>query len=148
MEAVLPVPDRIERELELPHPPEKVWNALTTAEGLGSWFGSRADIDDLRPGGTVRVWWHEDGPHTLRIQLVEPPSRFAFTWPIEGLPPSDPRRTRVEFTLRPTPTGTRLTVVEIGFAQLPDHLAGAYEGNVEGWAMELAELVEYLDVSA
>ena len=144
----MPLPDRIERDLELHHPPEKVWNALTTTEGLGGWFGSRAEIDDLRPGGTVRVWWDEDGPHTLRIQSVEPPRRFAFTWAIEGLPAGDPRRTHVEFSLTPTPAGTRLRVVEIGFAQLPDHLGGAYRSNVDGWATELAELAEYLDVAA
>lgn len=144
----MPLPDRIERDQDLRWPPEKVWNALTTPEGLGSWFGSRAEIDEMRPGGTVRIWWGEDGPHTLRIRTVEPPHRFAFTWPISGLPASDPRRTHVEFSLTPTPTGTRLTVVEIGFAQLPDHLGGAYEGNVAGWAAELAELAEYLDVAA
>ncbi|NNH68523.1 ATPase [Nocardia uniformis] len=144
----MPLPDRIERTLELHHPPDKVWNALTTAEGLGSWFGSRAEIDDLCPGGTVRVWWDDDGPHTLSIQTVEPPRRFAFTWPIEGLPPSDPRRTHVEISLAPTPTGTRLMVVDTGFAQLPDHLANAYEGNVSGWTTELAELAEYLDAAA
>ncbi|WP_327149063.1 SRPBCC domain-containing protein [Nocardia sp. NBC_01329] len=121
---------------------------MTTPEGLGGWFGSRAEIDDLRPGGTVRVWWDGDGPHTLRIQIVEPPRRFAFAWAIEGLPAGDPRRTHVEFTLEPTPTGTRLTMVETGFAQLLDHSAQAYEGNTNGWAMELAELAEYLDAAA
>ncbi|MBB5914574.1 uncharacterized protein YndB with AHSA1/START domain [Nocardia transvalensis] len=121
---------------------------MTTPKGLGSWFGSRAEIDDLRPGGTVRAWWDTDGPHILRIQIVEPPRRFAFTWAIEGLPDGDPRRTRVEFSLIPTPSGTRLRVVESGFAQLPDHVGGAYEGNVKGWATELAELAEYLDVAA
>jgi hypothetical protein len=44
--------------------------------------------------------------------------------------------------------GTRITVVEIGFTQLPDHVAGAYEGNVEGRAMKRAELAEYLDAAA
>lgn len=144
----MPLPDRIERALELRHPPEKVWTALTTAEGLGSWFGSRAEIDELRPGGTAQVWWGEDGPHTLWIQIVEPPRRFAFSWAIAGLPAGDPRRTHVEFTLEPTPAGTRLTMVETGFAQLPDQLTRAYEGNVEGWATELAELAGYLDVAA
>ncbi|MGW1740947.1 SRPBCC domain-containing protein [Nocardia sp. NPDC001965] len=142
------MPDRIERDLELHHPPEKVWNALTTPDGLGGWFGSRAEIDALRPGGTVRVWWDEDGPHTLRIESVEPPRRFAFTWAIEGLPAGDPRRTHVEFSLTRTSTGTRLRVVESGFAQLPDHLGGAYEANAGGWATELTELTEYLDVAA
>lgn len=32
-------PDRIERTIELAHPPERVWAALTTAEGLAAWFG-------------------------------------------------------------------------------------------------------------
>jgi uncharacterized protein YndB with AHSA1/START domain len=32
-------PDRIERTVEIAHPPAKVWAALTTAEGLGAWFG-------------------------------------------------------------------------------------------------------------
>jgi uncharacterized protein YndB with AHSA1/START domain len=31
--------DRIERTVELAHPPATVWAALTTAEGLSSWFG-------------------------------------------------------------------------------------------------------------
>ena len=35
-------PDRIERTVELAHPPAKVWAALTTAEGLGAWFGNEA----------------------------------------------------------------------------------------------------------
>ncbi|PSK93634.1 uncharacterized protein YndB with AHSA1/START domain [Murinocardiopsis flavida] len=144
----MPVPDRIERTLELAHPPEKVWTALTTAEGLGGWFGSRAEIDALRPGGEARVHWDEYGEHTLLIQVVEPPHRFAYTWAIEGLAASDPRRTYVEFTLEPTGSGTRVTVRETGFAQLPDALAGAYDDNVNGWRMELADLAEYLDAAA
>jgi uncharacterized protein YndB with AHSA1/START domain len=43
-------PDRIQRTVAVAHPPEKVWAALTTAEGLGAWFGDEATIV-LRPGG-------------------------------------------------------------------------------------------------
>jgi uncharacterized protein YndB with AHSA1/START domain len=46
-------PDRIERTVDVAHPPEKVWAALTTAEGLSAWFGNEAEID-LRPGGSAR----------------------------------------------------------------------------------------------
>ena len=46
-------PDRIERSVELAHPPAKVWAALTTAEGLSAWFGEKATID-LRPEGPLR----------------------------------------------------------------------------------------------
>lgn len=44
--------DRIERSVELAHPPDKVWAALTTAESLSSWFSEKATID-LRPGGAA-----------------------------------------------------------------------------------------------
>ncbi len=55
---------------------------------------------------------------------------FGFTWHIYGLPEDDPRRTYVEFTLEPTGSGTRLTVVESGFAQLTDDaFRQAYDGN-------------------
>lgn len=142
------VPDRIERTLDLTHSPESVWAALTTAEGLGGWFGSSAEVD-LRPDGEAHVKWAQyNDESTLWIKVVEPPHRFAFTWPVHGQPESDPRRTYVEFTLTPTETGTRLTVVESGFAQLPDELLKAYEGNIEGWRLELGELVEYLDAAA
>ena len=46
-------PDRIERTVELAAPPDRVWAALTTAEGLSAWFGNEATID-LRPGGWPR----------------------------------------------------------------------------------------------
>jgi uncharacterized protein YndB with AHSA1/START domain len=137
------IPDRIERVLDLPHPPSKVWAAVTTAEGLGTWFGKQASID-LRPGGAARLWW-PDNSVDLRVERVDEPSVFAFTWPIDGLPADDPRRTYVEFTLEPAGAGTRLTVVETGFAQAPD--GTAYRGNSDGWGRELAELVEYLDAA-
>ncbi len=137
-------PDRIERTVEIPSPPAKVWDALTTAEGLGTWFGNAATID-LRPGGSARLSWTDGGTADLRVVRVEEPAVFGFTWHIHGLPEDDPRRTYVEFTLEPVGAGTRLTVVESGFAQLPeDAHAKAYGGNTDGWARELGELVEYL----
>jgi len=84
----------------------------------------------------------------MRVERVEEPTVFGFTWQIYGLPEDDPRRTYVEFTLEPVGSGTRLTVVESGFAQLPsDAYAAAYDGNTKGWASELAELVSYLDAA-
>jgi uncharacterized protein YndB with AHSA1/START domain len=141
-------PDRIERTVELAHPPATVWAALTTAEGLAAWFGDEAAID-LRPGGAARMRWHEEGfTAKMRVERVEEPTVFGFTWPIYGLPEEDPRRTYVEFTLEPAGAGTRLTVVESGFAQLPeDAYRAAYDGNTEGWAKELGELAAYLDAA-
>ncbi|WP_280300343.1 SRPBCC domain-containing protein [Nocardia neocaledoniensis] len=140
-------PDQIVRTVELAHPPAKVWAAITTAEGLASWFGNTAEID-LRPGGDMRMTWKEGFSADMRVERVEEPSVFGYTWPINGLPDEDPRRTYVEFTLVPVGTGTRLTVVETGFAQLPEDLhKEAFEGNVGGWKSELGELVEYLDAA-
>jgi uncharacterized protein YndB with AHSA1/START domain len=141
-------PDRIERTIEIAYPPTRVWAALTTAEGLGAWFGDAATID-LRPGGAAQLTWTSGDKAPMRIERVEEPTVFAFTWGIYGLPDDDPRRTYVEFTLMSTSVGTRLTVVESGFAQLPeDEYRKAFEANTDGWAHELGELVEYLDANA
>ena len=140
-------PDRLERTVELAHPPKKVWAALTTAEGLGTWFGHQATID-LRPGGTGQMTWNSGDKAEMRIERVDEPTIFGFTWHIYGLPAEDPRRTYVEFTLEPVDTGTRLTVVESGFAQLPDEdYRKAFSSNTEGWASELGELVDYLNAA-
>jgi uncharacterized protein YndB with AHSA1/START domain len=138
-------PDRIERVVEIAHPPAKVWAALTTAEGLASWFGNEVTID-LRPGGSAQMKFSSGHTADMRVERVEEPTVFGFTWHIFGLPDDDPRRTYVEFTLEPVSAGTRLTVVESGFAQLAgDAHRSAYDGNTQGWASELGELVDYLD---
>ena len=140
-------PDRIERVVEIAHPPARVWAALTTAEGLRSWFGNTATID-LRPGGSAQMTWTGGHSADMRVERVEEPAVFGFTWHIYGLPDDDPRRTYVEFTLEPVGAGTRLTVVESGFAQWPeDAYREAYDGNTGGWASELGELVDYLDAA-
>jgi uncharacterized protein YndB with AHSA1/START domain len=147
MEVVMGFPDRIERTVEIGRPPAAVWTALTTADGLGAWFGDRATID-LRPGGAGQLTWDHGHSADLRVERVDEPRVFGFTWRIYGLPDDDPRRTYVEFTLEPVGAGTRLTVVESGFAQLSDeaHVA-SFDGNTKGWASELGELVAYLDAA-
>jgi uncharacterized protein YndB with AHSA1/START domain len=138
-------PDRIERVVEIAQPPGKVWAALTTAEGLGAWFGKTATID-LRPGGAARMTWDDGQSVEMRVERVEEPTVFGFTWPVFGMPVDDPRRTYVEFTLEELGQGTRLKVVETGFSQLPDegHDKG-YAAHTQGWASELGELVDYLE---
>jgi uncharacterized protein YndB with AHSA1/START domain len=138
-------PDRIERVVEIQRPPARVWAAITTAEGLGTWFGDHATID-LRPGGAARMTWADGQSADMRVERVEEPEVFGFTWRLHGLPEDDPRRTYVEFTLEPVAGGTRLTVVETGFAQLSAEEHGAaFDGNTKGWAAELGELVAHLD---
>ena len=115
---------------------------------LAAWFGNEATID-LRPGGSAQMTWTSEGfTAEMRVERVEEPRVFGFTWPVYGLPDEDPRRTYVEFTLEPAAAGTRLTVVESGFAQLPEDVyRKAFDGNTDGWAKELGELADYLDAA-
>ncbi len=141
-------PDRIQRTVDIAHPPATVWAALTTADGLSAWFGNQAAID-LRPGGAAWMKWDSGHTAKIRVERVEEPTVFGFTWPVYGLPDDDPRRTYVEFTLEPAGPGTRLTMVESGFAQLSaDAHKTAYDGNAGGWASELGELIDYLNAAA
>jgi uncharacterized protein YndB with AHSA1/START domain len=141
------IPDSIERELILPVPPERVWTALTRPDQLSAWFGTQATID-LRPGGEVIFTWDgSTGPRGTNrgvIEVVEPPNRFAFRW---QLSPDTVQMTRVEFMLQPHPEGTRLRLVESGFASLPPELrGGCHESNTRGWQRELGELAQFLVV--
>jgi uncharacterized protein YndB with AHSA1/START domain len=139
----LGVPDSIEREVILPAPPARVWAALTQADQLGAWFGTQASID-LRPGGEVVFTWDgSTGPRGSSrgvIEIVEPTQRFAFRWQADQ---GDAQMTRVEFTLESHAEGTRLFVVESGFASLPPELR-TRESHMEGWQRELGELAQYL----
>jgi uncharacterized protein YndB with AHSA1/START domain len=137
-------PDRIERSMELAHPPAQVWAAITTPEGLSAWFGDKATID-LRPGGAAEMTFRSGLTVDMRVERVEEPTVFGFTWRLPDLPEDDPRRTYVEFTLEADGAGTRLRVVETGFAQLPDDSRRTtYDSHAEGWVSELAELAGYL----
>jgi uncharacterized protein YndB with AHSA1/START domain len=144
----MPIPNTITRTLDLAHPQQKVWDALTTLDGLTGWFGSHAE-GEVTPGQDVRMRWEQyDMEQTLAIKVVDPMSVFAYVWAINGAPEGDPRRTYVEFALEPTASGTQLVVTESGFAQLPDEwLESTYQGNNEGWGAELGELVAYLDAA-
>ncbi len=140
-------PDQIVRTVEINKPPARVWAALTTAEGLSAWFGETATID-LRPGGAASMTWSSGDRADMRVERIEEPAVFGFTWHIYGLPADDPRRTYVEFVLEPNGDGTRLTVTESGFSQLPDDdHRKAFDGNTGGWKSELGELVAYLDAA-
>lgn len=137
-------PDRIERTVQLNRPPAEVWPALTTAEGLSAWFGQRVTID-LRPGGAASMTFASGMTVEMRVERVEEPRVFAYTWRLPNLPADDPRRTFVEFTLEPDGDGTLLRLCETGFAQLPDDIRQAtYESHNDGWTQELAELAEHL----
>ena len=140
--------DQIETTLDLPHPPQRVWRAITTPEGLNQWFGDRVTMK-LEEGSPILFEWDAHGEAGGIIQTVEPIHKFAYRWRATGIPEevamNETNSTLVTFELTPTPTGTRLRVVETGFATLaPDLREKAFRENTNGWAAELDELVTFL----
>lgn len=137
--------DEIRRELVLAAPIDRVWEALTRPEHLSSWFGDIAEID-LRPGGRAKFGWTEyDSISDAIIEVVEAPTRFAFRWEaVAGVPVEDVS-TLVDFTLEAEGEGTRLTMVESGFASLPEEeYEHRFQDNTSGWKAELNDLDVYL----
>ncbi len=142
-------PDQIERETLIAAPVERVWTVLTEAEHIGSWFADAGAGIDLRPGGALVMHWQEHGTTKARLEAVEPPHRFAYRWTAHhaaGEEPAEGNSTLVEFTLTPEGDGTRLRVVETGFAALAtsdEQRRTNYDDNVGGWATVVGRLAEY-----
>jgi uncharacterized protein YndB with AHSA1/START domain len=141
--------DSIERETFIEAPVERVWEIVTEPEHVGRWFSDAGAEIDLRPGGAMSMTWEEHGTVYGRVEAVEAPHRFAVRWAakIGSRAIDEGNSTLVEFTLAASDSGTKLRVVESGFASLDmpeaDRIA-KIEDNTEGWAIELAHLAAYV----
>ncbi len=84
----------------LPHPPAKVWRALTQPEHLAAWFPTTIE-GDLVPGSALRFSFREMDlpPFGGTLGTCEPPSLLEFSWGDE----------RLRFELTPDGNGTVLT---------------------------------------
>lgn len=129
-------------EYDLPHPPVKVWRALTEPELLAAWLMDT----DMQPfvghSFTFRAqptpWW--DGIVSCEVLELELHKRLRYSWR-SGPEPSG-LDTVVTWTLTPTPTGgTQLVLEHSGF--LPTQ-ASAFEGASKGWQRMVGELHEVL----
>jgi uncharacterized protein YndB with AHSA1/START domain len=140
--------DVIEREIVIEASQERVWELLTQAEHVASWFGDSAEID-LRPGGKASFGWSAYGVHQAVIERVEQPSFLSYRWArVTDAEPVGGNSTVVEFSLTEDSLGTVLRVVETGFASLnlsPDDQDKAARENDQGWTSELADLKEYAE---
>jgi uncharacterized protein YndB with AHSA1/START domain len=137
--------DTIVRDVEIQAPVEFVWECITRPEHLVQWFGDRAEVD-LRVGGAILFGWEDDVARG-EIVTVDPPHEFAFRWENNvDVPDLDqPPVTLVTYRLEAITSGTRLTVIESGFASLRDDAySQAYPQNESGWRVEIEELVAYI----
>lgn len=140
------VTDQIERTITVSASPEQVWAALTTEEGMRAWFGDIAVID-LRQGGEAAFGWTDDAmTFQAVIEVVEPYTRFAFTWAaVADTAVDDGPSTLVEFLIDADTNGTTITVIESGFASFPEDVRDHHVNeNIRGWKSELDQLVSYL----
>ncbi len=157
------VTDRIEKTILLRAPRTRVWRALTDAEEFGTWFGMKFDgpftPGALRRGVIVPTTVdaevarahqeHAGLPFEITIDRIEPERLFAFRWhpfAIErGVDYSGEPTTLIEFVLEADANGTRLTVTESGFDQIPlARRAKAFTANEQGWAMVVGLIEKYL----
>jgi uncharacterized protein YndB with AHSA1/START domain len=125
-------------EFDLRHAPEKVWRALTDPALLAEWLLPVVGLE-LEPGAAFRFnaqpqpGW--DGVVSCRLLEVEALRKLSYAWVVGDID------TVVTFTLTPTATGTRLSLVQSGFR--PDQKQN-FGGARYGWKMMGEKLVELL----
>ncbi|WP_329037977.1 SRPBCC domain-containing protein [Streptomyces sp. NBC_01725] len=136
--------DRIERETLIAAPLERVWSLVAQP---GFWVADKASLPGTvaKEGESMVAKNAEYGDFPVRVEKVEPPTYLAYRW-ASAFPGEELREdnsTLVEFTLAPEGDGTRLRVVESGFAALSgsEELRGrAVKDNTVGWPQELGAL--------
>jgi uncharacterized protein YndB with AHSA1/START domain len=99
-------------ELDLPAPIEEVFRHLTDPAAMVRWMGQHATLDPA-VGGAFEV--DINGVPVRGHYLdIDPPRRVVVSWGVAGSADLPPGATEVEFTLTPTPAGTRLRLVHRG----------------------------------
>lgn len=126
-------------EFDFPHSPQKVWRALTEPALLAQWLLPAVGLK-LERGAAftfqtqpVAGW---DGIVQCRIAEVEPHRKLSYDWGVGEM------ATVVTFTLTPTTSGTRLSLVHSGFK--PDQKKN-FGGARYGWKMMGGKLVDLLE---
>jgi uncharacterized protein YndB with AHSA1/START domain len=119
-------------EREIPHPPEKIWRALTQPHLIQDWLMN----NDFRPVVGHHFNFRADwGAVDCQVLAVEPNKTLSYTWAAYDL------KSVVTWTLTPTSAGTRLRMEQSGFR--PDQRQ-AYQGAKGGWPRFFATLEQVL----
>jgi uncharacterized protein YndB with AHSA1/START domain len=124
-------------ERVFPHPPEKVWRALTENALLAQWLMK----NDFEPVTGRKFQFQADpvanwnGIIDGKVLIVEPLKQLSYSWSSMG------NDFLVLWTLSPTEAGTHLRLEQSGFG--PDQNA-AYQGANYGWQRFLGNLERVL----
>ena len=135
--------DRIEQEITINAPLERVWELVTEP---GWWVPSTvvAPVDHT-PGHQVVRESDQWGRFPVEVVRVEPKTYAAFRWASQapGAELTPRNTTLVEFRVEPAGDAVHVTVVESGFAALDapaDVRDQAWKSNTGGWQEEMAAL--------
>jgi uncharacterized protein YndB with AHSA1/START domain len=119
-------------ERDVPHPPEKIWRALTQPHLIQEWLMK----SDFQPVVDHRFSFRADwGSVDCQVLVVEPHKTLSYTWAAHDL------KSTVTWTLTPTNTGTHLRMEQEGFKPNQIHY---YEGAKTGWPGFLGALEKVL----
>jgi uncharacterized protein YndB with AHSA1/START domain len=150
--------DRVERQILIQAPRERVWQALSNAEAFGTWFGARLQGQTFAPGqrvrGPITICNYEHVWFDVVIERMEPPSLLSYRWHPYAVDPAvdyeQETPTLVTFTLQDAPgQGTLLNVVESGFDRVPpQRRLEAFRMNDKGWAAQLENIARHATTQA
>jgi uncharacterized protein YndB with AHSA1/START domain len=126
-------------EREMPHPPEKIWRALTEAPLIEQWLmpNDFAPVVGRRFNLRAPAQPRWNGVTDCEVLVVEAPSRLAYRWNSSGEEAANGLKTVVTWTLKPTATGTLLRLEQSGFTAKQEPY---YQGAQYGWQRFLAGL--------
>jgi uncharacterized protein YndB with AHSA1/START domain len=126
-------------EREIPHPPEKIWRALTQPHLIEEWLMK----NDFKPvvGHSFNLRGDWGGVLDCEVLAVEPHKKLTYTWNFKHEEAAYNLMSVVAWTLTPTPTGTHLRMEQSGFR--PDQ-PQAYGGAKHGWEKFFANLEQTL----
>lgn len=137
----------VRRTIHISAPPDKVWRTVTEPELISRGFG-HVTLAGAGVGATGTIGWPGEPRTPIRVESFDPPSEVSYRWCNDEDTPPDrldaARSTVFTFTLEPTPTGIRLTVVETGFEHTGDPAANMADHR-DGWDGELDSLVALLE---
>ena len=125
-------------ERTFPHPPEKLWRALTESQFLAQWMMN----NDFQPVPGHKFQFRSDpapnwnGIVDCEVLVVEPQKRLSYNWGV-----AENLQWVVLWTLTPTENGTHLRMEQSGFT--PDQQQ-AYNGANYGWQRFLTNLEQLL----
>lgn len=125
-------------EREFPHPPEKLWRALTQPHLIEEWLMKT----DFRPVVSHRFNFRADwGAVDCEILEIEPNRTLSYSWDVTRGDAAGELKSVVTWTLTPTRTGTHLRMEQSGFrSDQPLY----YGGAKMGWPRFLAGLEQVL----